>query len=143
MLRIIHMPNNTTIQDKNQRIINALKETGYFNVISNLELYNNVILAYDKDEDPRLKGVVDRIKTPYLTEDLMVAYECDGTITLIWKDKIPELFSEGKCVVATYPDDTFPYEYIDYWHIGFSVSALSIEEKYKKVKLKKLLYFAN
>jgi hypothetical protein len=137
------MQSNTTTQDKNQRIINALKATGYFNVITRLELYNNVILVYDQDEDPRLKGVVDRIKTPYLTEDLMVAYECDGTLTLIWKDKIPELFSEGKCVAATYPNDPFPYEYIDYWHIGYSVTARSIEEKYKQIRLKKLLYSAN
>lgn len=137
------MQNNTITQNKNQRIIIALKATGYFNVISKLELYNNVILAYDQDEDPRLKGVIDRIKTPYLTEDLMVAYECDGTLTLIWKDKIPELFSEGKCVAATFPDDKFPYEYIDYWHIGFSVSASYIEKKQKNVKLKRLLYSAN
>lgn len=125
------MQSKTVMQNKNKRIINALKATGYFNVISKLEPYNNVILAYDQDEDPRLKGVIERIKTPYLSEDLMVAYECDGTLTLIWKDKIPELFSEGKCVAATYPEDKFPYEYIDYWHIGFSVSARSIEEKYK------------
>ena len=131
------MQNKTTSKDKDKRIINALKATGYFNVISKLELYNNVILAYDQNEDPRLKGVVDRIKTPYLAKNLMVAYECDGTLTLIWKDKIPELFSEGKYVAATYPEDTFPYEYIDYWHIGFSVTARSIEEKYKLKLLEK------
>lgn len=70
--------------NEGQRIINALRATGYFGIISKLELYNNVFLAYDQDEDPRLKGVVDRIKTPYLTEDLMVAHECDGALVLIW-----------------------------------------------------------
>ena len=131
------MQNKITAQDKDKRIINALKATGYFNVISKLELYNNVILAYDQDEDSRLKGVVERIKTPYLAEDLMVAYECDGILTLIWKDKIPEPFSEGKCVAATYPDDKFPHEYIDYWHIGHSITARSIEKKYKLKLLEK------
>ncbi len=59
----------------------------------------------------------------------MVAYECDGTLTLIWKDSVPELFSQGKSVAATSPDDPFPHEYIDYWHIGDSVTAQSIQCK--------------
>ena len=121
------MQNKTTPKDK--RIIDVLKATGLFGTISKLELYNNVILAYDKDNDPRLKEVVDRIDAPYLDEDLMVAYECDGTLTLIWKDKIPKLFSEGNSIAATYPGDPFPYQHIDYWHIGHSVPARSIEEK--------------
>jgi len=137
------MQNNNTTQDRRQRIINDLRATGYFGIITKLELYNNVILAYDKDEDPRLKGVVDRIKTPYLTEDLMVAHECDGALVLIWKDKVPELFSERKCVAATYPEDKFPYENIDYWYIQVSISVRSIEEKFKQIRLKKLLYSAN
>ena len=73
----------------------------------------------------------------------MVAYECDGTLTLIWKDKVPALFSEGKYVAATYPDDKFPHQFIDYWHIGHSVTARSIEEEYKQLRLKRLLYSAN
>jgi len=72
---------------------------------------------------------VDRIKTPYLDEDLMVAYECVGTMTLIWKDSVPELFSHVKSVAATSPDDPFPREYIDLWLIGNSVTAQSIQHK--------------
>lgn len=59
----------------------------------------------------------------------MVAYECDGCLTLIWKDEVPELFSEGQSVAATYPDDPFPYEHIDYWQICYSVTSRSIEHK--------------
>ncbi len=95
----------SNISADDQHTIALLQATGLFNIISKLELYNGVILAYDHDEDVRLRGVVDRIKTPYLDEDLMVAYECDGTMTLIWKDSVPELFSQGKSVAATSPDD--------------------------------------
>ncbi len=117
------------ISADDQHTIALLQATGLFNIISKLELYNGVILAYDHDEDVRLRGVVDRIKTPYLDEDLMVAYECDGAMTLIWKHSVPELFSQGKSVAATFPDDPFPHEYIDYWHIGSSVTAQSIQHK--------------
>jgi hypothetical protein len=135
------MQNKNSLQDI--KIIRTLKATGLFNLISKIELYNNVILAYDQDEDTRLKEVVDRIKTPYLKEDLMVAYETDGILTLIWKDEISELFSEGNSVAATFPDDPFPHKYIDYWYIGYSVSARDIEEKHRKDILKKYSFSYN
>ena len=59
----------------------------------------------------------------------MVAYECDGCLTLIWKDEVPELFAKGQSVAATYPDDPFPYEHIDHWHIVHSVTGRVIEHK--------------
>lgn len=67
----------------------------------------------------------------------MVAYECDGALTLIWKDKVPELFKKGEAVAATYPDDHFPHDYIDYWHIENSLSAIQIQQKAMLKKLYK------
>ena len=120
------MPNN--LFQKNQKIINLLQATGLFNIISKIELYNGIILAYDKDQDQRLKEVVGRIKTPYLNEDLMVAYECDGHLTLIWKDSVPSLFSQGQSVAANYFGDD-PDGNIDHWYILHSLSGKAIERK--------------
>ena len=113
---------------RDQKIINLLQATGLFNIISKIELYNRIILAYDKDQDQRLKKVVERIKTPYLKEDLIVAYECDGHLTLIWKDSVPSLFSQGQSVAANYFGDD-PDGNIDYWYILHSLSGRAIEHK--------------
>lgn len=135
------MPTNyTTAQDRT--IISLLRATGMFSyAISKLELYHGVVLAYDIDEDMRLREAVDNIQSPYPDENLMIAHEREGALTLIWKGKVPERFSEGNSVVTTYPndpDDPSPEESLDYWLILHSVNSQVIDQQYIQKRLEEL-----
>lgn len=89
-------------------------------IIQKVELYHNVMLAFDQDIDLRLKQVVDNL-TSELRENLLVAHECDGALTLLWKNNIPFDFLEGKEVQVLYED-----EGIDNWKIVHSTTAKKI-----------------
>ena len=112
--------------NKEQKIITLLQATGLFNIIAKLEYHKGVILAYDQDQDPRLKAAVDHIKKHKIQQDLMVAYECDGCLTLIWKAQVPKLFAQGNSVPVCYPDEQ---DNIDHWHITHSVTSRAIEQQ--------------
>lgn len=113
-------------------IKDVLQATGLFGVISKVELYKKVILAYDPDQDERLKEVVERVTT-YFRHDLLAVHECDGSITMIWKNKVPEPFLPGNTIATTCSDGS-----LDHWHIVHSVTSQSIEQKQRLKKLEKL-----
>lgn len=116
----------------NVHLKEVLKATGLFGIISKIELYKKVILAYDPDLDQRLKEVVDRVDI-YFRHDLMAVHECDGSLTMIWKNNVPEPFLTGNSIATTYSDGS-----LDHWCIVHSVTSQSIETKQRLKKLEQL-----
>lgn len=110
----------------------VLEATGLFGVISKVELYKKVILAYDADQDERLKEVVERV-TIYFRHDLLAVHECDGSLTMIWKNKVPEPFLPGNTIATTCSGGS-----LDHWRIVHSVTSQSIEQKQRLKELEKL-----
>jgi hypothetical protein len=113
-------------------IKDVLAATGLFGIISKVELYKKVILAYDPDQDERLKEVVERVTT-YFRHDLLAVHECDGALTMIWKTKVPEPFLPGNSIATTCSDGS-----LDHWVIVHSVTSKSIEQKHRLKKLEVL-----
>ena len=118
---------------KEKPTISKLIQTNLFVIIDRIEVYDNVILVYDQDNDVRLKPVVDRINNNF-KDYLYLIYECDGTLLLIWKEIIPNLYKEGNSIAAIFPNDTLQ-EYIDYWDIGKSIILLDFNDKFAKKEI--------
>lgn len=122
-------------QEKHIKIL--LDATGLFRIITKIEVYKNVILAYDPDLDERLKEVIE-IVIPYFRNNLQVVHECDGTLTMIWKNEVPECFMPGESIDVTYSDGQ-----LDFWHIGYSTSSQKITQNYKNRRLEQLQFSMN
>ncbi len=103
-------------------IKDLLEATRLFGTIYKIELYKKVILAYDCDLDERLKEAVDYVTT-HSRAELLAIHECDGSLCMIWKNKVPGLFLQGKSLPITYSDGA-----VDEWHISESVTSQSIEQ---------------
>lgn len=115
-----------------QHIKAMLDATGLLGIIAKLEVYKKVILAYDPDLDERLKEVVE-IVDPYFRHNLQVVHECDGALTMIWKDEVPECFLKGESIAVTCSDGQ-----LDFWHIGHSITSQKIALDYRNRRLEQL-----
>lgn len=112
-----------------QHIKALLDTTGLFGSIAKIEVYKKVILAYDPDLDERLREVVD-IVSEWFRPDLQVIHECDGILTMIWKNDVPECFLPGETICVPRTDGQ-----LDPWLIHHSTTSLKIAQEYKQQRL--------
>ena len=116
------------ILDQNPMLKQKLHRMGLID-IAGFELYYNAILVYDSDIDSRLREVVDCVG--YYQHNLSLVYEKDGTLTMLWKDKIPPMYHEGMTIATHYPDDS-----VDHWYIGISKLEKDFNREYLQQKWK-------
>ena len=85
-------------------------------IISKTELFRETILVFDQDVDMRLYQAADVVIESVGEGKLILIYECDGNLVLIWDEFIPNEFVEGNSVPVYYFDD-HDEDQVDHWAI--------------------------
>jgi hypothetical protein len=82
-----------------------------------LSVHRNVIVLWDEDQDTRIITFLDELPTDVVGM-LAAAGEHEGTLSLIWKDLVPDAYRMGKSVVVEG----------DCWSIQYSIPCPELEE---------------
>ena len=76
-------------------------------------VHAGVVLAWDRDQDERLRDVVESIANRYPGQ-LLAAHEAKGCLYLAWGGGVPAEYAVGQVVPAVGGGE------VDHWSIGVS-----------------------
>jgi|TARA_B100001964_G_C14195074_1_gene582936 hypothetical protein len=98
--------------------------TDYINAYNAFSIYKNTCVVWDDDFDHRVLDLIDHMPD-FDQEELVVIYEHEGGLSLLWLNNVPSGYEEG--VYLDVPKD------MDTWIILKSITVLRLPH----LKLKK------
>lgn len=60
-------------------------------------IYRGALVQWDEDHDERVLEFLDHLPA-FVLDGLLVVQEHEGSISFLWRDKIPKGYEEGECV---------------------------------------------
>ncbi len=123
---------------KQQQLIDTINNAELGICIEAIELYEKVIIVYDKDIDFRLKKLVMELPEK-IREQLWLIHETDASLIMVWDKKIPEGYEVDKSIEVSWPTKEWPHMLYDNWFIYKSMTTYEVDETIFKNNLKKVL----